>query len=174
MQSGQDAREKTRPCHDPGGWCYVRQHSPGDPTRAEILFLGEKLLTSSTAPRHTLHVCFSANALQQYSCSPPAPLSPSPSPLLPLLLQILDECSQFIEPLSFLPIARFSARVLIGAGDPKQLPPTLSGKEASEPSNDLSKTLFSRLANTGIFFSMLPCLARKPFFSRGWWRSAAC
>ena len=63
---------------------------------------------------------------------------------------ILDECSQFIEPLSFLPIARFSCRVLIGAGDPKQLPPTLAGAEGSEKSNDLSKTLFTRLANTGV------------------------
>ena len=64
---------------------------------------------------------------------------------------ILDECSQFIEPLSFLPIARFAARVLIGAGDPKQLPPTLMGTETSASSNDLSKTLFTRLANTGVF-----------------------
>ena len=30
---------------------------------------------------------------------------------------ILDECSQCIEPLSFLPIARFACRVLIGAGE---------------------------------------------------------
>jgi hypothetical protein len=63
---------------------------------------------------------------------------------------ILDECSQFVEPTSFLPIARFSCRVLIGAGDPKQLPPTLSGPEGSVNSDDLGKTLFSRLANTGI------------------------
>ena len=86
---------------------------------------------------------------------------------------ILDECSQFIEPCSFLPIARFSCRLLIGAGmshvsliydihessldsrfrgagDPKQLPPTLSGPEGSQDSNDLNKTLFTRLANTGL------------------------
>ena len=63
---------------------------------------------------------------------------------------ILDECSQFIEPLSFLPIARFSCRVLIGAGDPKQLPPVLAGQDSSDSSNVLSKTLFSRLANTGV------------------------
>jgi hypothetical protein len=105
--------------------------------------------------------CLSPSLPMPYNNLPaplPPPFPPPPSPLLPLLLQILDECSQFIEPLSFLPIARFSARVLIGAGDPKQLPPTLSGKEASEPSNDLSKTLFSRLANTGIFISMLLAL----------------
>ncbi len=45
------------------------------------------------------------------------------------------------------------ARTCVGvhvAGDPRQLPPTLSGAEGSEASNDLGKTLFTRLANTGV------------------------
>lgn len=75
---------------------------------------------------------------------------------------ILDESSQFIEPLSLLPVSRFQCRILIAAGDPMQLPPTLqtpSNAEAfsAEPgvTGDLSKTLFSRLTNCGIEPTML-------------------
>ena len=36
---------------------------------------------------------------------------------------ILDECSQFIEPLCLLPIVRFACRMLIGAGCPRSPTP---------------------------------------------------
>lgn len=66
---------------------------------------------------------------------------------------ILDECSQMIEPLSLLPIGKFQTEYMIAVGDPLQLPPQLSTNSIesnkSNP-NGLEKTLFTRLAATGI------------------------
>ncbi|ORY58937.1 hypothetical protein LY90DRAFT_506088 [Neocallimastix californiae] len=62
---------------------------------------------------------------------------------------ILDECSQFIEPLSLLPICRFQSEKLLLVGDPKQLSPTITTNSAYEkdPVNKgLDRTLFERLA----------------------------
>ena len=66
----------------------------------------------------------------------------------------LDECSQMLEPLSFIPINRFKCRYLLAAGDPMQLPPTLSNFSENEEEG-LGKTLFVRLANLGISPIML-------------------
>eukprot|EP01102_Stenamoeba_stenopodia_P010650 TRINITY_DN3234_c0_g1_i3.p1 TRINITY_DN3234_c0_g1~~TRINITY_DN3234_c0_g1_i3.p1 ORF type:complete len:1264 (+),score=198.05 TRINITY_DN3234_c0_g1_i3:183-3974(+) len=65
---------------------------------------------------------------------------------------ILDECSQMIEPLSLLPIAKFQSEYMIAVGDPLQLPPQLSTTSVENnksDSNGLEKTLFTRLAATG-------------------------
>jgi hypothetical protein len=68
---------------------------------------------------------------------------------------ILDECSQMIEPLSLLPLARFGTERFLAVGDPRQLPPTLVsvpessfGGDARGTADDrsLSKALFVRLA----------------------------
>lgn len=42
-------------------------------------------------------------------------------------VQLLDECSQMMEALSLLPIARFKCEKLVLVGDPNQLPPTIQG-----------------------------------------------
>ena len=62
---------------------------------------------------------------------------------------ILDECSQFIEPLSLLPICRFQSEKLLLVGDPNQLSPTITTNSAydKDPINKgLERTLFERLA----------------------------
>ncbi|KAB0342652.1 hypothetical protein FD754_019578 [Muntiacus muntjak] len=61
---------------------------------------------------------------------------------------VLDECSQMTEPASLLPIARFECEKLILVGDPKQLPPTIQGSDASHE-NGLEQTLFDRLCLMG-------------------------
>jgi len=64
-------------------------------------------------------------------------------------VQLLDECSQMMEPLSLLPIARFKCEKLVLVGDPKQLAPTIQGSEA-EHSENLELTMFERLHQMGI------------------------
>ena len=59
-------------------------------------------------------------------------------------IQLLDECSQMMEPLSMLPVARFKCEKLVLVGDPKQLSPTIQGSEA-EHGSSLERTLFERL-----------------------------
>ena len=67
---------------------------------------------------------------------------------------VLDESSQVPEALSLLALARFSARFLLAAGDPAQLPPTLASGPARQShaamdradARGLGKTLFTRLA----------------------------
>ncbi|XP_076998620.1 5'-3' DNA helicase ZGRF1 isoform X3 [Tamandua tetradactyla] len=61
---------------------------------------------------------------------------------------VLDECSQITEPASLLPIARFECEKLILVGDPKQLPPTISGSDPAHE-NGLEQTLFDRLCLMG-------------------------
>ena len=63
-------------------------------------------------------------------------------------IQLLDECSQMMEPLSMLPIGRFRCEKLVLVGDPKQLSPTIQG---SEPAHDsgLEMTMFERLQRAG-------------------------
>ena len=69
-------------------------------------------------------------------------------------VQLQDECSQMMEPVSMLPIARFKCQRLILVGDPKQLCPTVQGSEA-EHSFSLEMTLFERLQQLGYQPSML-------------------
>ena len=59
-------------------------------------------------------------------------------------VHLLDECSQMIEPLSLVPIARFHCERLILVGDPNQLSPTIQGSESLH-SNGLELTMFERL-----------------------------
>lgn len=61
---------------------------------------------------------------------------------------LLDEASQMSEPVSLLPIARFGCHKLLLLGDPKQLPPTIQGSEASHD-HGLEQTLFERLTLMG-------------------------
>mmetsp|Transcript_11360 Transcript_11360/g.34764 ORF Transcript_11360/g.34764 Transcript_11360/m.34764 type:complete len:606 (-) Transcript_11360:60-1877(-) len=62
---------------------------------------------------------------------------------------IIDEASQMIEPLTFVPLlfAKPDAKALL-AGDPMQLPPTLTGG-SDESEKYLGRTLFSRLTCSG-------------------------
>lgn len=76
---------------------------------------------------------------------------------------ILDESSQFIEPLSLLPLSRFQSKVLIAAGDPMQLPPTIQTPSNADTcltdpaaAGDLGKTLFTRLASPFPCFTLIP------------------
>jgi ATP-dependent RNA/DNA helicase IGHMBP2 len=55
---------------------------------------------------------------------------------------VLDEATQAVDPLALAALARGERAVL--AGDPQQLPPTISSAEAA--ANGLSSTLFERLA----------------------------
>uniref|UniRef100_A0A8C4X9E6 GRF-type domain-containing protein n=1 Tax=Erpetoichthys calabaricus TaxID=27687 RepID=A0A8C4X9E6_ERPCA len=66
--------------------------------------------------------------------------------LFPVVL--LDECSQITEPASMLPIARFGCEKLVLVGDPKQLPPTIQGSEATH-SFGIEQTLFDRMCLMG-------------------------
>ncbi|XP_065909970.1 5'-3' DNA helicase ZGRF1-like isoform X2 [Dysidea avara] len=61
---------------------------------------------------------------------------------------LVDEASQMSEPVSLLPIARFGCHKLLLLGDPKQLPPTIQGSEASHD-HGLEQTLFDRLVLMG-------------------------
>jgi len=64
---------------------------------------------------------------------------------------LMDECSQMLEPMSLVALARFRAARLVAVGDPKQLPPTLrgssSGAEERAAKLGLGKTLFTRMAS---------------------------
>ena len=64
-------------------------------------------------------------------------------------VHLLDECSQMIEPLSMVPIARFHCERLILVGDPKQLSPTIQGSESAHL-NGLELTMFERLQKAGL------------------------
>ncbi|KAJ1343009.1 hypothetical protein BSLG_002434 [Batrachochytrium salamandrivorans] len=56
---------------------------------------------------------------------------------------ILDECSQMTEPMSLLPLCRFSCERALLVGDPKQLPPTVQTMSECHPNiADISSTLF--------------------------------
>ncbi|XP_039613933.1 protein ZGRF1-like [Polypterus senegalus] len=66
--------------------------------------------------------------------------------LFPVVL--LDECSQITEPASMLPIARFGCEKLVLVGDPKQLPPTIQGSEATHAFG-IEQTLFDRMCLMG-------------------------
>ncbi|XJO77595.1 hypothetical protein BDV3_002154 [Batrachochytrium dendrobatidis] len=70
---------------------------------------------------------------------------------------ILDECSQMTEPMSLLPLCRFSSQRALLVGDPKQLPPTV--QTAIDPSipdaHGIEWTLFERLAECGVHPIML-------------------
>ena len=59
----------------------------------------------------------------------------------PFDLAVLDEASQAVEPLSWIPLLQAERAVL--AGDPLQLPPTLYSREAAQ--EGLALTLFERL-----------------------------
>ena len=60
---------------------------------------------------------------------------------------ILDECSQMTEPLSLLPIVKFSPQWAVLVGDPKQLAPTLSFNLHPQLTNinGIERTIFERL-----------------------------
>ncbi|OAJ43710.1 hypothetical protein BDEG_27041 [Batrachochytrium dendrobatidis JEL423] len=70
---------------------------------------------------------------------------------------ILDECSQMTEPMSLLPLCRFSSQRALLVGDPKQLPPTV--QTTIDPSiadaHGIEWTLFERLAECGVHPIML-------------------
>jgi hypothetical protein len=78
-------------------------------------------------------------------------------------LVFLDECSQMVEPVSLLPIAKFGCEKLLAVGDPKQLPPTLpdlpipKGNNNNDVTNQcaLSKTMFVRLCEAGVKATLL-------------------
>jgi hypothetical protein len=59
---------------------------------------------------------------------------------------IMDECSQMVEPLSLVPLARARAGLLVAVGDPMQLPPQLVLRDEAHP---LTLTMFDRLARLG-------------------------
>lgn len=62
----------------------------------------------------------------------------------PFDLALLDEASQAVEPLSWIPLLQ--ARKAVLAGDPRQLPPTLYSEDAA--GRGLATTLFERLQGT--------------------------
>ncbi|MFH1725969.1 MAG: AAA domain-containing protein [Elusimicrobiota bacterium] len=72
-------------------------------------------------------------------------------------LAVLDEASQAVEPLSWIPLLQAKRAVL--AGDPEQLPPTLRSEEARE--RGLGRTLMERLM--GILPEGLQSLLRKQY-----------
>lgn len=63
-------------------------------------------------------------------------------------VHLLDECSQMVEQLSMLPLARFRCQRLVLVGDPNQLSPTIQGSE-SEHTEGLEMTMFERLEKMG-------------------------
>ncbi|KAJ1345233.1 hypothetical protein BSLG_000747 [Batrachochytrium salamandrivorans] len=65
---------------------------------------------------------------------------------------ILDECSQMTEPMSLLPLCRFSCERALLVGDPKQLPPTVQtmSEVSITNSHGMEWTLFERLSECGI------------------------
>ncbi|KAG0791661.1 hypothetical protein G6F21_004923 [Rhizopus arrhizus] len=65
-------------------------------------------------------------------------------------LVLVDESSQLMEPLTMVPLARFSCNRLVMIGDPLQLPPTLvSPAEDNKIGKGLDKTLFDRFIEMG-------------------------
>ena len=78
-------------------------------------------------------------------------------------LVIMDECSQTIEPLSLIAMAPFKCERAVLVGDPQQLRPVLSSSRLLDQEDaracatgglseneGLAKTMFVRLANSGI------------------------
>ncbi|KAK4513461.1 W2 domain-containing protein [Mucor velutinosus] len=71
-------------------------------------------------------------------------------------LVLVDEASQLMEPLTLVPLARFSCHRLILIGDPLQLPPTLATHaQDGKVGKGLDKTLFNRLIELGYESVML-------------------
>ena len=76
---------------------------------------------------------------------------------------VMDECSQTTEPTSLLALANFSCERAVLVGDPQQLPPVLSHSRSvaddspgsSAAPQGLAKTLFERLAHSGVAPIML-------------------
>lgn len=65
-------------------------------------------------------------------------------------LVLVDEASQLMEPLTLVPLARFSCHRLILIGDPLQLPPTLAtNAQDGKAGKGLDKTLFNRMIELG-------------------------
>lgn len=65
-------------------------------------------------------------------------------------LVLVDEASQLMEPLTLVPLARFSCHRLILIGDPLQLPPTLAtNAQDGKVGKGLDKTLFNRMIELG-------------------------
>lgn len=65
-------------------------------------------------------------------------------------LVLVDESSQLMEPLTMVPLARFSCNRLIMIGDPLQLPPTLTSQaEEGKLGKGLDKTIFDRMIEMG-------------------------
>ncbi|KAI9275618.1 AAA domain-containing protein, partial [Phascolomyces articulosus] len=61
-------------------------------------------------------------------------------------LALVDEASQLTEPISMVPLTRFSCSRLIMIGDPLQLPPTVTTTaEEGKAGQGLDKTLFDRM-----------------------------
>ena len=83
-------------------------------------------------------------------------------------VHLLDECSQMMEPLSMVPVARFQCERLVLVGDPNQLSPTIQGSESSaKHSEGLELTLFERLQKAGLDIIQLRCQYRcHPSISR--------
>lgn len=65
-------------------------------------------------------------------------------------LVLVDEASQLMEPLTLVPLAKFSCNRLILIGDPLQLPPTLAtNAQDGKGGKGLDKTLFNRMIELG-------------------------
>ncbi|CEP18867.1 hypothetical protein [Parasitella parasitica] len=65
-------------------------------------------------------------------------------------LVLVDEASQLMEPLTLVPLARFSCNRLILIGDPLQLPPTLAtNAQDGKAGKGLDKTMFNRMIELG-------------------------
>ncbi|CAO3617623.1 unnamed protein product [Cunninghamella echinulata] len=69
---------------------------------------------------------------------------------------LMDECSQIMEPMTIVPLARFKCSRMVLIGDPLQLPPTIATQSDDDKiGQGLDKTLFSRLIEMGIQSIML-------------------
>lgn len=65
-------------------------------------------------------------------------------------LVLVDESSQLMEPLTMVPLARFSCHRLVMIGDPLQLPPTITTPVAEDKvGKGLEKTIFDRMIEMG-------------------------
>lgn len=63
---------------------------------------------------------------------------------------LVDESSQLMEPLTMVPLARFSCNRLVMIGDPLQLPPTIATHaEDGKVGKGLDKTMFDRMIEMG-------------------------
>ncbi|EIE86296.1 hypothetical protein RO3G_11007 [Rhizopus delemar RA 99-880] len=79
-------------------------------------------------------------------------------------LVLVDESSQLMEPLTMVPLARFSCNRLVMIGDPLQLPPTLvSPAEDNKVGKGLDKTLFDRFIEC---HPKISAISNKLFYDR--------